>query len=690
MKREAPESDSSNKLQRLNDLRRSVPYCSKSALQAILEDVAQKGLPEAKSAKQMRQATQEALAQCSQYGDLLLRYDINMIDGSKQPIKIVNLMSFIYAAHKSGGLFYTALEEAFQKHGFTRDFRKFNLVLYSDECFPGNPLSAKADKKLWVCYATWKEFGYENLSNQHLWIPLFVHRSNFVSQVSGHMGQIIRIILESIFNGAQQALPDSVGVLLHGPDDRPIGFHFDFAILCQDGASQKYSFGIKGDSGSKYCLKCTETAIVPEDADPEEAAANSFKPKASLQLTDDACVLASFDRCASNSKTMTAADFAAWQQASGWTYSEDGLLASKMLRCRLAPVTNFMHDWMHGIAQGTMPVTIFLFLEALAAAGSKSWHAMMDYLQLWTFPKAFQLCSSIFSKKRIDSHRKAGRLKVSASEILTLFPVLQYFCLTIGAQADCQAACKAFLSQCHFLELLLALPHLECLEAAKLLDQACEKCHRLFDEAGWTKYKIKKFHWMYHYGDSLASHKLLLSCFCQERKHKDVLAAAKDIHNLSHYEDSVYNELLAKQLHALQAPMRPPVALSQDCRPPKTCKQFLESLGIVTVGQPLAMCSSFHSSKCGTIHKDDLVLIKTDGPQMWDCGQVCLNFSIGGIVHCLVDLFTLVSYDKTLKAATWTKDGQKVLILGTHVLASVVWSMAEAGRVALIPGHLQG
>ena len=58
MKREAPESDGSNKLQRLNDLRRSVPYCSKSALQAILEDVAQKGLPEAKSAKQMRQATQ--------------------------------------------------------------------------------------------------------------------------------------------------------------------------------------------------------------------------------------------------------------------------------------------------------------------------------------------------------------------------------------------------------------------------------------------------------------------------------------------------------------------------------------------------------------------------------------------------------------------------------------------------------
>ena len=97
-------------------------------------------------------------------------------------------------------------------------------------------------------------------------------------------------------------------------------------------------------------------------------------------------------------------------------------------------------------------------------------------------------------KKRIESHRKAGRLKAQASETLSLAPVLQYFCRTIGVEAPCQEACKAFLSQCHILELLQSIPYGQV--SGPSLDRAAEECHRLFDEAGWTAFKIKKFLWM--------------------------------------------------------------------------------------------------------------------------------------------------------------------------------------------------
>ena len=137
-------------------------------------------------------------------------------------------------------------------------------------------------------------------------------------------------------------------------------------------------------------------------------------------------------------------------------------------------------------------------------------------------------------KKRIEPHRKAGRLKAQASEILSLAPVLQYFCRTIGVEAPCQEACKAFLSQCHFLELLQSIPYGQV--SGPSLDRAAEECHRLFDEAGWTAFKIKKFHWVYHYGDSLETHKVLIACFCQERKHKEILTVAKDAQNLPKYE----------------------------------------------------------------------------------------------------------------------------------------------------------
>ena len=146
-------SSSSKRLKRLDELRRSVPYCTKAALEGILEDVAEKGLPEVRTSKHMRLATDEALAECNQYGDLLLTSHVTLADGTTEPIKVTNLLSFIYKAYHSGGQFYTALNEAFQKFGFTSMDHKFSLVVYSDECFPGNPLSAKAEKKLWVVYA---------------------------------------------------------------------------------------------------------------------------------------------------------------------------------------------------------------------------------------------------------------------------------------------------------------------------------------------------------------------------------------------------------------------------------------------------------------------------------------------------------------------------------------------------------
>eukprot|EP00435_Cladocopium_sp_Y103_P051664 s2140_g16.t1 len=680
-------SSTSKKLKRLDELRRKTPYCTKAALEAILEDVASNGLPEVRTSKHMRLATDEVLAGCNQYGDLLLTSHVTLADGTNEPIKIINLLSFIYKAYLSGGQFYTALNEAFQNFGFTSMDHKFSLVIYSDECFPGNPLSAKAEKKLWVVYATWKELGYLHLSNQHMWFPLFVARSSFVSKVSGHMSQILNKILLSVFNGQQQALPDTVGVLLHGPDRKAVRFHFDLAIFCQDGASQKYTFGLKGDSGTRFCMKCTETALVPDGADPEEAAANFYKPKASLTLTTDASVLASFDRLANKYGSVPPHEFDMWQQATGWSFSSEGMLASRELRCRLAPVTNFMHDWMHGICQGTMPISMYLVLEALHEAGCKSWSALEEYFGFWVLPGAYRSCNYLWAKKRLEAHKKAGKIKAPASEILTIYPILQYFCKTIGAQASCQVACKAFLSQCHFLDLLVSLPHRGV--SGCQLDQAAEICHQLFDDAGWTKYKIKKFHWMLHYGDSLETHEMLLSCFCQERKHKEILTAAKDVTNLSRYEASVYKEICAKQLHALQSPLPDSIALTSNCKPTAAILNLLHSFGLIPHGAECFTCASFHFSG-GSVHKKDLVLLQASADEgLWGCAQILLIFAIDGHVQCMVSPFQLLEYRQDHAAAIWEPLDQHCIVDASQVLATLTYSKTKTGFTTLIPYHLQ-
>ena len=59
---------------------------------------------------------------------------------------------------------------------------------------------------------------------------------------------------------------------------------------------------------------------------------------------------------------------------------------------------------------------------------------MPDYCALWSLPAALQkvgYLSYLLTPTKVDSHRKPGKLKISASEVLTLYPTMQYNAQTI-------------------------------------------------------------------------------------------------------------------------------------------------------------------------------------------------------------------------------------------------------------------
>ena len=119
--------------------------------------------------------------------------------------------------------------------------------------------------------------------------------------------------------------------------------------------------------------------------------------------------------------------------------------------------------------------------------------------------------------------------------------------------ATCQKSARAFLACCHFMELLLGTHHN--LVNGHMLDEAAENVRRSFQAAGWGQSCIKKFYWLLHYGDSLETHKTLVPCWAMERKHKQATSVATCVANLSHYEHSVFQELLSGQLHRLRMPL---------------------------------------------------------------------------------------------------------------------------------------
>ena len=128
-------------------------------------------------------------------------------------------------------------------------------------------------------------------------------------------------------------------------------------------------------------------------------------------------------------------------------------------------------------------------------------------MQFWTWPKTTSVggVKDVFTKSRNDSNRKAHTVKMQASEIISLIPVLTFFLQTVvfprATDAD-KAAILALVALADVLDFLQAAPH-GCLNSNKLT-QAIERFLALFRDAFGVKRMHPKYHMLLHLPQCLA------------------------------------------------------------------------------------------------------------------------------------------------------------------------------------------
>lgn len=177
----------------------------------------------------------------------------------------------------------------------------------------------------------------------------------------------------------------------------------------------------KGDSGSKFCMLC---ANIRETGTNPDSQHNSTTKYHQPVLTNDQEVLDSYQRLHAGCSTCSKNDFAMWEKASGWSYSSKALLLDQDLLSQglLLPVSQFCHDYMHGVLQGTGPVVLFHFLcqmeEHLA-----TWAFLEGYFPFFQYPKAWkcQHVSSYFTKKKARPTKAMGRSVAKPVNCLPFF-----------------------------------------------------------------------------------------------------------------------------------------------------------------------------------------------------------------------------------------------------------------------------
>ena len=480
---------------------------------------------------------------------------------------------------------------------------------------------------------------------------LFVCRSEIVNQLDGNIGQRIKLLLHSMFNNPYANPAYGVPLQCGGTRKR---LFLQLQMFLQDGGAMKYTFSVRGDGASGFCPMCKnlfvlKAAVCSEEDDEDCSMMRKTIKHSELDLCTDSELFQAWDRLADRRGNVSAGDWKLWQQATGMTFTAHGLLEDKSLRHMVKPLKQWCHDYMHGMcSNGVMNSLIFLVFQSISQNGLNVWNIMFSWLQLWTFPQATRHSKvhQLFTNKRVESHKKARKLKAQASDILSLYKMIAFYLQTVCMKAGlCIKQCHAYLCMCTVLDLLQSVPH--GVVTAKMITASVEAALETMRAAGWQSEMVPKHHWMLHYGDALRKLQMLPACWSMERKHKLLRRFADPIQNTSKYELSMYHEVLTQELTEWQQEgvFANGVGLLAPHPAPKKLALFLQQIFDYLLG--VEACNTSHRCRLGcgsTCSKGDMMLFNDPGSKhhkdlAFSCGQCWCHFEVEGIVYTLASEF---------------------------------------------------
>ena len=686
------------KLRKLEGFRRQLPYISCKALEEVITLVKKDGCPDLHSRKNIKEAVEVTLNDFCSYGPLVEHVEVTTLAGGIKKFPVLNLPTFLQGVFAEGGYFYQLLLEMHQRKPSTYH-APWHGILYADELHPGNQLNSTS-RKTWCLYFSWLELTPKLLTEEKHWFTLMAIRSHEVANIEAGISQLTRQLLEHMFTH-EHGSPLAGILLKHG--NQTLRLHWTLGFHLQDGASQRQTFANRQDTGSRLCQLCKNIFWVSQGKDTCEEdckVSSKFIVFKELDLCTDQEILDSWKRLEIRQGVETKANFKKWQQACGFTYSSRALLMSQPLAALglLRPVTGYVHDWMHTMcSSGILCFIMAWVIEAIAASCMPNiWCNLCQYLQLWAWPGNLPgsgALHKLFTSKKVEAHRKGEKIVASASEMLSIYPVVAYFLQSCCVFPEGQTHKDVYIAWCKVLDILVS--SINFLPPAGYLLQAVEQALSLTVSAGYGGKLRPKFHWCLHFEQSMQMYSGLPSCWSLERKHKVARKYGSGLYNTSCYEDTLLKELTCDHLADLKQEsvykfgayfVAPHPASSK-------LKAYLVSQGIVKTHH---QCQTSNTARlgCGHVCKvGDCVLYKlppSHQPCPFGAGYLECLLQCDGLQFAIVQALSFKEANMEKKVTKWVPSPHDLHIVGLDLLAAVVvFNKAANGLVtALLPPHI--
>ena len=645
------------KLRRLNEFRRSKPFCSASAMSQILIDVKKHGLPDLTGRRAMREARNLITSTSDEYGSILQTMQCEAVNGDMISIPVANPFAQLTQCLKESDSFRSFVKSRLDLHPSSPE-HPWTLILYTDEVTPGNPLAHMNHRKLQTCYWSFLEFGINALCHEETWFVAMIEFSSVINQLSGTLSQAFGAVLLTFFQ------PDGFDMMRGGInlkfDDCDVRLFAAARMVLQDGGAHKTVWQARGDGASKFCMLCKnlftqQSKVVEEDGARllrcDVIKLDELVASTSSELRTNARYLHRM------STTMSHDDFTRLQQALGLTYAKRGFLLDPRLDNVLDPTEALCHDPMHCLFNdGVANLTIYLCFEEFIRAGKVGvYESFSEYLGHWTFPGRLHSdhLSDIFMDERRDKHRSACHIKCQASDLYSLLNVLAIYVQNVLRPLDlANSACHALLSLVDVVDLVMATLRVPIAPATLLA--AIHKFLEVFTGAFGHEWLIPKFHWLLHMPETLQRYGKLLNCFALERKHKVAKRHAGETTARSKRTSTyLLSEVICDHFASLEAHgfNYDPSLVRGYAAPKKTRSLLLKALELDDTGGPINIAQVARCTALATCQQRDVVLLK-DGSG-FRAGRVELHADVEGTLVSLVQTFEHIRRVPDTALAIW-------------------------------------
>jgi hypothetical protein len=524
------------------------------------------------------------------------------------------------------------------------------------------------------------------LPREEAWFEVLLVKTSTVKEVQGGMSAIVGALLDTFFDVHGHNMRSS-GFQLKLHDNTELRVFATLDVFIADEAALHSAYACKGSAGLKPCLLCqnvfnARTARDIVDRDPTGFAQSHTCVDASkLVAHTPATITAIVNRLSAAADTLTLKDLAEVQTRLGWNWLPEGLLMQPRWKELADPTRVAWYDWMHvWLVNGVFNSHMGLMMKSLKPCGIT--YPMLDtYVKMFKWPGfvGSSAGKNVFSPKRAKSSWEEGSLKATASECLSLVPVVGNYmqALMENTQSDTvRQHAAAFLLLVMVIELLqrTARGNVD----PDVLRAAIVAHLQAFRNLFGVDAMPPKVHYCLHFPEFLRRLGYLPNCFVLERKHKLPKRFGNQVLNTSGaWEGSVLRDVSCHHVWKLTdgTHLFGVGACLIDPSPPKKTmlKMLQQEFGARDDPQ-------FATARCARINKwercsvNDVVLARVGDADI--VGQVSFHASanLDGEVNCFTGLRRWELLEEGARSAKYRMDTDRPLIIMTdEITCALVW-----------------